>query len=898
MVEMSLAPGTRLGFYDVVALLGAGGMGEVYRARDTRLGRDVAVKVITPALVSDRTLASRFDREAHLLASLTHPNVASVHGFEKEGGQAILVMELVEGSTLEERLADEAPPLQETLAIARQIAEALEYAHEHGIIHRDLKPANVKITPEGVVKVLDFGLAKMQEQGGESSAELTHSPTLSLAATAQGVVLGTAAYMSPEQAKGKTVDRRSDIWAFGVILYEMLARRRLFQGETVSDTLAAVLRQEIDLARLPPDVPPGIRRLLRRCLERDPRQRLRDIGEARIAIAEAQNPSLFGEPIPAGMPSRRRPHWIARSAAALGILAAGILGWLAAPRAGKPDPSVLRFSIPVPPGQAIDAGFHGNLAFSPDGRRIAFVSGENGQNRIYVRDLASGDPRSIPGTEGGTEPVFSPDGEWLGFMANGKLEKTRLNGAGLTKLAEVGDARGAAWLDDGTIVFAADTSQGLSRVSASGGTVQALTRLDFGRRERTHRWPEGLPGRNAVLFISQTTDNPEFYDNAMVEAVELGSGHVHRILEGASTARYFPGRVLAFARGGELFAQRFDPQRLTVSGEPVSVMVGVLGEPSTGAVYYSVSREGSIAYVAGNPRSGNRRLVRISPEGKIEPLSLPVRRFLDMSLSPDARRLALTVVEATDTVWIYDIDLGTFGKATTEGSCFQPVWISNDEILYARADPGPPERFRLVRAPAGGDSGKVVATTDDLLFVDGVTPDGRWALCESGGKTSRATVVEVALDGSNAVRPIAASGTQEEGSFSPDGRWIAYQSTVTGINEIYVRAVPPAAGQWQISSGGGAEPRWSRDGRQIYFRCGARLCAVAVSMSPTFSSGRPRRVVEAEIFPPWGTYGISYQVGPDGAIYALLPEQNAPKVTGVNVVWSWGKEIEKALGSR
>ena len=563
---MTLAAGTKLGPYEIVAPLGAGGMGEVYRARDARLSREVAIKVLPESLVRDTERLTRFRREAQVLASLNHPHIAAIYGLEEQDGREALILELVEGETLAERIARGALPIDEALEIARQIARALEAAHEKGIVHRDLKPANVKLDRAGQVKVLDFGLAKALATDG-SSPDITSSPTMTAAATQAGVVLGTAAYMSPEQARGKPVDERADIWAFATVLYEMLTGRKTFEGETVSDTLAAILTKEPDWSALPADTPASVRRVLRRCLDRDPKTRIHDIADARLELDEPSLPPAGPVPIP--YPSSRIPAWGWIAGLVL-LLAAGIGWWRALqPKAAAPPTEITGFAVAVPGNDQIPFDDSPVLDLSRDGRQLVFIGERDGQRQLYVRSRDRIAARPVAGTAGAYSPFFSPDGQWLGFFAEGKLKKVPVAGGSAIVLADAPSNRGGVWLEDDTIVFSPEFTSGLNRVSARGGKVETLTTPDAKAGERSHRWPTYLPGDSAVLFTVGLLSAPGNYDDARMAVWEPATRKTRIVYEGGTMPRVAGENHLVFWRGNAMLAAGFDSKTRRLVGEPV-----------------------------------------------------------------------------------------------------------------------------------------------------------------------------------------------------------------------------------------------------------------------------------------------------------------------------------------
>ncbi len=605
---MSLSPGTRLGPYEITAPLGAGGMGEVYRARDTRLGRDVAIKALPAEFAQDAERLARFEREAKLLASLSHPNIAGIHGVEDADGTRYLVLEFVEGETLAARLARGPLPMDDALHICAMVAAAIETAHEAGIVHRDLKPGNVMIKPDGVVKVLDFGLAKAGAAGALSSdPNLSASPTLTHMATNAGVILGTAAYMSPEQARGKAIDRRTDIWSFGCVLYECLAGRPLFDGDTVSDLIAKILQTEPDWSALPAATPPRVRTLLARCLTKDAKQRLRDIGEARIALGDAARDS--GTIAATGMPVRTGRG--RRTLIQTGLVVATALIAIIAMRFSSrpPAPPRVALSVMLPAGDRLDGGRENALVgIAPDGSAVVFAASTGTDNhRLFVRRLDRPDIVELPGTDDASAPFFSPDGEWVAFFADRHLLKTSVRGGTPVVLAEAGSNRGGAWLDDGSIVFTPTFASPLIQIDANGGNAHAITTLDSTKSERTHRWPCGLPGSKWVVFTVGVTNSPGGYDDAAIEAVSVKSGE-RRVLAHGGCARYAPGGHLIFARNGSLYAMPLDPDDPKGGATAVPVQDGVLGVTTSGIAFFDIARNGTLAMVPGRESTSDARL--------------------------------------------------------------------------------------------------------------------------------------------------------------------------------------------------------------------------------------------------------------------------------------------------
>lgn len=875
--------GRTLGAYRVLSELGSGGMGVVYRATDTRLGRGVALKVLPEGFASDPQRMARFAREAQLLASLSHPHIATIYGLEESDGVRALAMELVEGPTLAERIAARPLPVEEALPIARQMAEALEYAHERGIIHRDLKPANVKLTGDGNVKILDFGLAKAMA-GEAATQEMSHSPTLTLAATQAGVILGTAAYMPPEQAKGKAVDRRADIWSFGCVLYEMLTGKQVFTGETVSDTLAAVIRGEPDWAALPGDTPPSLRRLLRRCLEKDPKQRLRDIGEARIALEEmlanpgaeaAEAPTAASAPTPAW---RRALPW-----AAAGVLGAALLLSMWAPwQPATPPAPPVRLKIDA----GADARFwlaQGPTAvISPDGAVLAFAAQPPAAQRrvVYVRRMDQLQATALPGTDGARNIFFSPDGQWIAFFADGKLKKVSVTGGAPITLCDAPDDRGGAWGEDGSIIFAAGNREGLSRVSAGGGSPEPLTTLVAAEVEVTHRWPQVLPGGRAVLFVSGASGSN--FDAANLVVQSLATGERKMVHRGGTYGRYLPSGHLVHVHQGTLFAAAFDLKRLEVTGPAVPVLEGLAYSNGTGGAQFTHSSDGKLVYVSGSAGEIPLTIEWMTREGKFEPMRPVADLYRDIQLSPDGGRLAVAVDAGRQTtVWVYDWSRETMSRLTFEaGRQEKPIWTPDGRRITYRAEPEQSGEAGGIFWKNADGTGEPERLTESLhpQLPSSWHPSGRYLAFMEGGRETGWDIYILPLEGDeeSGWRPgqptafLATPFSEVEPVFSPDGRWIAYMSSETGQFEIYVRPFPGPGGKWQVSTGGGTFPTWSPGGRELYYRIsGDQVMAVPYTAEGgSFRAGTPRLWSNAQFASTGPTRNFTPQ--PDGRRMAVL----------------------------
>jgi len=848
---MTLSTGTRIGAYEITAKLGEGGMGEVYRAHDTKLERDVAIKVLPAAFVEDHERLARFEREAKLLAQLNHPHIAHIYGLEASGETHGLVMELVEGPTLDERLSQGQLSLEEILVIARQIAEAIEEAHEKGIIHRDLKPQNVKLTVAGQVKVLDFGLAKAMDPGASgvaSASQLAQSPTLTLGPTVHGVILGTAAYMAPEQAAGGVADRRSDVWSFGVVLFEMLTGRRLFDGETVSHLLASVLKDEPDFSALPEDLPPLIIRLLRRCLRKRPRERLQAIGDARVVIEEVLAGKLDESPAAQASPEagRRRGAgaWLAAALAALAI--GGAAGWMLH-RPPASDPMLeSRWALAIPDGLTLSTADLPQVALSRDGLQQAMVVvDENGIPRLALRRADEFEPRILPGTERAATPFFSPDGAWIGFFRDTSLFKIPVSGGPPVRLAESSnDNRGATWSSDGFVYFVTGSAEPLVRVSENGGEVEPVTRLDRARNERTHRWPQALPVGDGVLFTCDTVESTEYYDDARIEAVRPSTGARQVLIEGSSQARYSPSGHLVFARGGSLYAVAFDPRAFEVHGAPIEVAQGVATNVGSGAVMFALSESGAALWMPGGP-TADYRLVWIDRSGNETEVSIPPAPYNEAALSPDGRKVALAGGEGgVSDLWISDLERGTLTRLTVGEIARNPVWTPDSaRVVYAIQPARPGEGdYRIAWRPADGSrDAEMLLSGPQARSPRSFAADGRTLLVDGGVETATSgSIWALPLAGDRQPRElISGPFTASEPSLSPDSRWLAYVSDEGGQNNVYVRPYPSGEGRWQISLLAGFEPRWSHDGRELFYRADSVLYRVTIDTSHGFSAGRP-----------------------------------------------------------
>jgi len=881
---MSLTSGTQLGIYEILSAIGAGGMGEVYRARDTKLGREVAIKVLPDTFAQNPERLARFKREAKLLASLNHTNIATIHGLEESGGTHYLVMEMVPGDTLAERIQhDGAVPIEEALGICTQIAEALEHAHEKGVIHRDLKPANVKVTPEGKVKVLDFGLAKAFAEPSASDVVDSQSPTLMTASpTMPGVILGTAAYMSPEQAKGKAIDKRTDIWAFGCVLYELLTGKMVFAGENVQEIIAGILKGEPEWDALPDNTPRGIRALLRRCLQKEARHRLRDAGDLRIQIEDSRNAPTTPIPSRTGW---RRALPVVLASLVVGVIV-GIAVWNLKPSTPPTPLPPVRFGINIP---GTDQLLADGLALSPDGANLVYVARRGGGSQLYRRSMDQLDAVPIPGTEGAELPFFSPDGQWVGFFAANStlLKKVSLAGGPPVTLSDaLGFRRGASWGQDDTIVFAIDES-GLLQVSADGGVPEPVTILDSDRGELNHRFLDILPGSKAVLFTVWTGSLET--SRIAVQSLETGE---RRILVDGANPRFAPTGHLVFARTGSLWAVPFDADRLEMTGSPVPVLEGVQVRPG-GFAQFALAADGSLVYIPVRVDS-ERTLVWVDRQGAVEPLAAPPRAYVHPKLSPDGQRLAVHIGEVNSDVWVYDISRETLTRLTFEANNRWPIWTPDGKRLtFISTRAG---LRNLFWKPADGSGTAEQLTTSEYpQYAASWSPDGR-VLAFTEIRPTGFDIWVLPLEGERKPRPFLQTPARETVAiFSPDGRWLAYVSDESGRNEIYVQPYPGPGEKWLISTDGGNSPVWNPNGQELFYRNGDQMMAVEITTEPTFSAGIPRLLFEGRYF--WEeTDRAVYDVTPDGQRFVMIQEgeqDSAPPQ--INVVLNWFEELKQRV---
>ena len=882
---MSLEPGTTLGPYVIEAPIGAGGMGEVYKARDTKLDREVAIKVLPAEFAAHEERVARFEREAKLLASLNHPNIASIHGFEDEGGVKALVLELVEGPTLAERIEQGAIPVEEVIRIAGQIAEALAAGHEAGVIHRDLKPANIKLKDDGTVKVLDYGLAKaFGPAPAVADSELSQSPTLTRQGTQVGVILGTAAYMSPEQAKGKSVDKRTDIWAFGAVVYEMLTGKRAFQGDDVSDTLAAVLRAEPDFTQLPSETPPALGRVLRLCLSKDAKSRVHDIADVRLAMDGAFE-TASEAPQPVAAAHRARP-W---AAAILASLLTGLVFWSLT---RSEPPEVTRFAYELPAHHQLRNTGRPVLAVSPDGRRFVY----NTTDGLYLRSMDELEARLLAGSEAGSgSPLFSPDGRSVAFEQDGQLKRLALSGGAPVVVCSVSFLRGAHWAPDDTIFFA--QGEGILRVSANGGTPELVIPAADGEVLDA---PQLLPGGDSVLLsVTRGSGGSGLWDDAHVVAVSLTSGERTVLLEGGSDARYVASGHLAYALDDGLFAAAFDAVSLRVVSGPVSMVEGVYRAANAASANYAVSDEGTLFFLASGG-AFNQPLTWVDRTGRVEVIeTIPPNEYSWPRLSPDGERV---LVLADGDARIYDLASGRESRLTTDGATSNVGWTpSGDEVTYSSTRVSGGYEVWIQPADGSGAARQLTALGGGVDF-DAWAPDGRTFSAHQhvSGKTIQ---LMVSFDGEDADAETWLDHDHSDNNavFSPDGRYVAHVSSQTGQREIYIRPFPGPGGQTTVSVGGGVEPAWAPTGELFYQRPrDYMMMVVEVSTDPVLTVGRP-----VELFAGSGASGVTarYAVTADGQRFLMSASLVASGEAGADggrrpkviVVQNWVEELKERV---
>ena len=917
---MTLSNGTKISHYEITSQIGKGGMGEVYQAKDTKLGREVAIKVLPEEFAQDTDRVARFQREAKLLASLNHPNIAAIYGLEEADGTHFLVMELVEGQTLAERIKGGPVPVEESLKLALQIAEALEAAHEKSVIHRDLKPANIKVTPEGKVKVLDFGLAKAFA-GEQADLNLSNSPTLSVAATQQNVILGTAAYMSPEQARGKEVDKRADIWALGVVLFEMLTGRQVFSENTVSDTLASVLKTEPKWDSLPPNLHPRIRLMLERCLEKDPKKRYSGISDAWVDIdTTLTDPSgLFPQPVTVTASQARSQTLLPWVIAILGIVAAGLAVWFFKPTEPK---RIVQLEYEIPEGQQLYRNSIGplqyQLAISPDGSQFVYATTDG----LYLRSMAKLKAKHITGTDKDSrQPFFSPDGQWIGYFSRSdhKLKKIGISGGAPSVLCDVGlDIAGASWDSDDTIVYS-DILSGIMRISANGGTPEILIKgslIDI-TKDGAPRRPQLLPDGDSLLFTNLISTDSGDEQQIVIHSLLTGK---REVLFNGSAARYLPSGYIVFLLGNNdivnLFAAPFDLDKLQVTGGSISVLEGFgsIAFSDSGTLVY-VPQSVVSAGVTGVTSPGNT-LVWVNKEGEEEPLGTKPDNYQTLKISPDGTKVAVSTIESglNEDIWIWDILHQTLGKLTSDKSTDNtPVWSSDGEnIAFFSSRNGSGDVY-LKPANGIGQAELFISKPERQIDPWSFSRDGKFLVThEIPYSPIGFDIGMVSMEGNREYKILLhESYFESQPQISPDGKYLAYQSDESGEENIYVRPFPNVLeDRWLVSRNGGNSPLWSPIGRELFYRSGDATVAVEIEPDPIFKYGNPKTLFAGTYFfrNIFGVTMTSWDIHPDGDKFLMIKppattasesptekqaaEAKQPKVI---VVLNWFEELKEKV---
>jgi eukaryotic-like serine/threonine-protein kinase len=886
---MAILSGKRLGPYEILSAIGAGGMGEVYRARDTRLDRVVAVKILHDHLSDKAELRERFEREAKTIASLNHPHICTLYDIGHQDGTDFLVMEYLEGETLAERLKRGPLPLEQVLRYAIEIADALDKAHRKGITHRDLKPGNIMLTKSGT-KLLDFGLAKLR--GPQVAvANLSALPTEGSNLTAQGTILGTLQYMAPEQVEGKTneIDARTDIFAFGVVVYEMATGKKAFEGQTQASLIAKILETDpTPISSLQPMTPPQLDRVMKKCLakEREDRwQSAKDLTDELKWIAETPE-SARGVGVEL---KRTRGLWqpiaLAMAAAAI-VVVGGRAIWNLKPAQPRP---VTRTVIALPPEQQLAALDLPVIAISPDGNYLTYAATARGQTQqLFLRAMNSLQARPIPGTEGAINPFFSPDSQWLGFFQGGTLKRVSVTGGAAVSVGYAANPRGASWDGQKTIIFAPSQDGPLQQVSNEGGVSRPLTQLE--KADITHRWPEVLPGGKAVAFVAAPRDTSVASDRILVRSLQ--TGEQRDFGQGVTYPRYVPSGHLIYAQGTTLMAVPFDPDRLEIKGSAVPVVEGVAVSQVTGAAQYGISATGSLAYVSAALTTAQRRLVWVNRNGTEQPLPAPPHAYRYARLSPDGRRIA---VESDSQIWIYDLAKDTFTRLTFEGTTNQgPVWTPDGKRITV--DSNKEGTANLFWQLADGSGGlERLAPGQYAQVPRSWSPDGQILAFHENNPTTGKDIWVLRLSDQKA-EPFLRTPFNEGGPvFSPDGHWLAYISDESGRPEIYVKPYPGPGGKWQVSTEGGSEPAWNHNGRELFFRSGSKMMAAEVTTLPTFSVGKPKLLFEGQYVPVQaGLMSTAYDVSPDGQRFLVIKaNEQAQAPAQINVVLNWFEELKQ-----
>jgi Tol biopolymer transport system component len=890
---MAILPGKRLGPYEILSAIGAGGMGEVYRAKDTRLNRIVAIKVLPSHLADSPELRERFEREARTIASLNHPHICTLHDIGHQNGTDFLVMEYLEGETLAQRLVKGPLALDQVLQYAIQIADALDKAHRKGVTHRDLKPGNIMLTKSGT-KLLDFGLAKLQQEVTPANVQLSQLPTANEPLTAQGTIVGTLQYMAPEQLEGKQVDSRTDIFAFGTVIYEMATRQRAFEGKSQASVISAIMSFDpAPISTLQPMTPPALDRVVKKCLAKEPDERWQTATDLRGElkwIAESSAQAAPPRSASAKDASALRPRWLVLLALACVLAAAlatvGILAFR--PKPSPAEHLVTRTVITLPSGQRLIGPDQSALALSRDGKYLAYAAIQGNIQQLYLRPLDSAEAKPVPGTDGAVGPAFSPDGQWLGFFAGGKLKKVSVNSGAAVTLSDAANGGGLTWGSQGTIIF--ETGAGpLEEISDAGGAGRQATGLEKG--ENFLRWPEFLPDGKAFLFTSPFSEPAKIL-------IQAGSNQRRNLIQSvggfSGPARYVSSGYLLYVQAGTLMAAPFDLQRLEVKGAGIPLMEGVAEFIQASTSQWSISATGSLAYVSGGTAATQARLVWVDRSGKEKP-GTPPRGYGAPRISPDGRYVA---TEIAGDVWIYDAVRGALTRLTFQskdaGNAGNPIWTPDGKRVVFRTVPDKGSKIFWQLADGSGPAEEL--TNGGRLDANSFSPDGKLLAFTDRGANTGGDIWVLCLSDRKA-QPFLQTPANEMGpQFSPDEHWLAYVSDKSGRNEIYVQPYPgPGGGKWQISTEGGNEPAWNPNGRELFYRNGDKMIAVEISTQPNFSAGKPKVLFEGR-YVPTGVAHRNYDVSPDGQRFLMVKDiEEAPAITQINLVQNWFEELKQKV---
>lgn len=901
--------GDTIGRYLIRSKLGEGGMGEVYRAYDQKLNRDVALKLLPSAFSQDPDRLLRFEQEAQAAGALNHPNILAVHDVGMDNGSPYIVSELLEGEELREQLKNGALTQRKVLDYAKQIAEGLAAAHERGITHRDLKPENLFVTADGRVKILDFGLAKLRPQ---RNAPISSEVATQKQITDPGTVMGTVGYMSPEQVRGNEADHRSDIFSFGSILYEMLSGERAFQRETLAETMTAILKEEPrELSEVSMTTNPHLDRIVRRCLEKKPERRFHSAHDLAFALEALSTPSGSVNQISTTQGSVSRRNFFDRErlgwlVALIAVIAAAVILVFAYFRANTyrdTSVEVKQFTLASPPEGSLVMQTAPAVMFSPDGSHLISTVNISGKSQLIDRQLSSAATRIIEGTQGATDPFFSPDGKWIGFFVGGLLKKVLLSGGVPETLCKAENSRGGSWASDGGIVFTPGTDAPLYRISADGGSVQAISTIDADAKERSHRWPNALPGGQAILFsIAYQTGNP--LDDANVAVLDRSTGKHKILIKGGVFARYLAPGFIVYARRGTLVAVPFDLKRLEVTGPPVTVQENVEGLKNNGRVQFSISGAGDLAYVEGradDPRDAAQPLVWVDRRGNEQVLSETRQRYSKPRLSADGHTLFIEVGDPEAAIWSFNIDRGTLTRVTYGGVSYGPVPSPDGQRLaYEATRDGV---AGVMVSQIDGSSEQRLSSTKRLNVPTSWTADGNAVAATAGAESGYLEVWLIPLSGEHTPQVLVQGPFNAGGArLSPDGRWMAYVSDESGRNEVYLRAYPQAGPRIQISVEGGTAPVWSHNGRELFFRNGDQIFAVSMTLGAQAVAGKPQAlfskfIAESNSGPAYNMLA-DYDVSPDGQHF-VMPKYTAEARNPPNaiVILNWREELKRKMSA-